>query len=188
MKRYILLISFVMSYLITSAQFTENKDSKIDPSDFTCIDFGYTASFKAAEYGSYGYNIKLYTSGGFGAEWGMGANFGLIDSHFSGVFFRLGAVYGYAFSDCAMLSTSFGFDGSYHGTGTYISYGQASSGNYYPITRSGDLKFDWGLSLKPQIILKAGKILPQAGLTFSWSKNTSKIGIGFVVGIGISLL
>ena len=187
MKRYILLISFVISYLITSAQYTENKDSKIDPSDFTCIDFGYTASFKAAEYGSYSYNIQVIGLSGFGAEWGMGANFGLIDSDFAGVFFRAGAVYGYAFSDFAMLSTSFGFDGSYHGTGTYISYEQASSGNYYPITRSGDLKFDWGLSLKSQIILKAGKILPHAGLTFSWSKITSRIGIGFVVGIGFTL-
>ena len=177
-----------MSYLITSAQFTENKDSKIDPSDFSHWGFEYTASFKAAEYGSYSYNIQVIRPSGFGAEWGIGANFGLIDSDFSCVFFRLGAVYGYAFSDCAMLSTSFGFDGSYHGTGTYISYEQASAGNYYPITRSGDMKFDWGLSLKPQIILKAGKILPHAGLTFSWSKITSRIGIGFVVGIGISLL
>lgn len=163
--------------------------STTDPFDFSFWGFEYVAPFEETDKGGYYFNWQVFYRSGWGVEFGIGANYGLIDSDFAGTLYRLGIIYGYALSEKILLSTSFGFDGSYHGTGTYIESGYSNSsanwgGHYYEVERKGDLKFDWGLSLKPQLIFKTGKIMPHVGLSFNWSKETKEIETGFVVGIG----
>lgn len=163
---------------------TQYNNSDVDPSDFSYIGVEYTSSFELPDMGSYSLCWQIFGMSGWGGEYGIGFNYGLIPSDYAGVQYRLGVVYGLVISDFAMLSTSFGFDGNYHGTGTYVSYEPSSSGKYYPITRSGDPKFDWGLSAKPQLIFKVGGMLLHGGLSINWTEVTSKINVGFVVGIG----
>ena len=160
-----------------------------DPCSFNFTGATYIASFEAADKGAYYFNWQIFSSSGWGAEFGLGANYGLIESDYAGVFFRAGGAYGYAITDKILLSTSFCFEGNYHGTGEYIESGYSNSnanwgGHYYEVTRKGDLKFDWGLSFNPQIVFKMGKMLPHAGLSFNWSQGTKKIDVGFIVGVG----
>ena len=167
-----------------NANSTRGNNSATEPGDFSYIGVEYTSSFELPDMGSYSLCWQIFGMSGWGVEWGMGFNYGLIPSDYAGVQYRLGVVYGLVISDFAMLSTSFGFDGNYHGTGSYVSLEQTSSGNYYYITRSGDPKFDWGLSIKPQLVFKMGGMLLHGGLSINWSEVTSKVNVGFVVGIG----
>ena len=191
MKKILFIIASCLISLPIFSQDLDNEKSKT-PHDFCNYGVEYIAPFEYADQGGYYLIGQIYSDSGWGGEFGVGANYGLIDSDYSGVLFRLGALYGYVLSDKVLLSTSFGFDGSYHGAGTYIKSGYSNSnanwgGHYYEHEVSNDLEFDWGLSLKPKLVFKMGKIMPQVGLSLNWSEGADEINVGFAVGIAWNL-
>lgn len=167
-----------------------NSISKIDPYDFGYWGFTYNAPFENADLGAYYIEQHVFHTGsGWGVEWGLGANYGLVDSDYAGILFKAGVTHGWPISEKVLFATSFCFDGSYSGTGKYIESGYSNSnaswgGQYYEVERSGDQEFYWGFSLRPKIIFKAGKIYPNLGLMFSWMKDAEEISVGFTFGIG----
>lgn len=168
---------------------SENK-STVEPYDFNYWGFSYTSSFEEADKGAYYIEQQAFITGSnWGIEWGMGANYGLIDSDYASILFKVGAAYGYVISENMLLATSFCFDGNWHGTGeytetVYVDSNASWGGRYVDVTRKGDNEFDWGLSLKPQLVFKTGKIRPHLGFSFNWTEATKKINVGFIVGIG----
>lgn len=185
------IVSCFISLPIFSQELTlkNQSTSPKTPHDFSNYGVEYIAPFEYAGEGGYYIGGQVYTYSGWGGEFYIGGNYGLVDSDFAGMLFRLGALYGHMLSDNVLLSTSFGFDGSYHGTGTYIKSGYSNSnaswgGHYYEYEAKNDSEFSWGLSLKPKLVFKIGKIMPQVGLSFNWAEGSDKIDVGFAVGVG----
>lgn len=183
------IVSCIISLPIFSQELTlkNQSTSTKTPYDFCNYGIEYIAPFEYAGEGGYYLGGQVYTYSGWGVEFYVGANYGLIDSDFAGVLYRLGGLYGHMLSDNILFSTSFGFDGSYHGTGTYIKSGYSNSGYYYEYEEKNDLEFNWGLSLKPKLVFKIGKIMPQVGLSFNWAEGSDKIDVGFAIGVGFDI-
>ena len=147
----------------------------------------YTSTFEDADKGAYYFESKFITSSGWGGEFGVGANYGIIDSDYASIFFKLGPSYSVAISEKVLLNTSFCFDAGISSTPEYTvkEWHESHWGSsWVDVKKGGEEVFSWGLSLNPRLIFKVGKVYPQAGLTFVWSKDTKKINTGFVIALG----
>ena len=153
-------------------------------------DFSYSSTFEDADKGAYYFGGRFVSPSGWGGEWSVGANYGIIDSDYASIFFKLGPSYSVAISEKVLLNTSFCFDAGISSTPTYTEKKWVESiikPGYFAevdVKKGGDTVFSWGLSLNPRLIFKVGKVYPQAGLTFVWSKDTKKINTGFVIALG----
>lgn len=106
----------------------------------------YFAPFEQADLGYYMVGYTILSSAGWGADFHIGANYGLVDSDFAGVAFLAGPAYGYAYKN-------FLFGASFDFLGTYLGQGSGE-----------DLKFNWGFSLMPKAVVKFGKVQPWVGV------------------------
>ncbi len=152
-------------------------NAKGNPEELDYAGVEYNAGFEEPGIGVYSIGYQRLNDKGFGVEFTMGANYGLVDSDFAGMFFNLGPSYGYAVTDNIMVSTSLCFSGSYIGQG----YKEGSK------TKKEDMKFYAGVSLRPQVTFRVGKVRPHLGVTFSYSGGADKMDVGFIGGIGFSI-
>ena len=142
---------------------------KLTPNDFAMVGASYFAPFEQADLGYYMVGYTILSSAGWGANFHIGANYGLVDSDFAGVAFLAGPAYGYAYKN-------FLFGASFDFLGTYLGQGSGE-----------DLKFNWGFSLMPKAVVKFGKVQPWVGVNASWVKGADKLTVGFQVGIGFNV-
>lgn len=142
---------------------------KLTPNDFAMVGVSYFAPFEQADLGYYMAGYTILSSAGWGADFHIGANYGLADSDFAGVAFLFGPAYGYAYKN-------FLFGASFDFLGTYLGQGPGE-----------DLKFNWGFSLMPKAVVKLGKVQPWVGVNASWVKGVDKLTVGFQVGIGFNV-
>lgn len=150
-------------------------------SDFSYWGISYVASFDFAGEGFYmAGNQRLFDSG-WGFEFRLGANYGLVDSDFAGVAILAGPAYGYVYNNI-LLSTSLDFLGVYAGTGKKEK--TTDRGNKYI---GNDSKFDWGLALMPKVAVRLGNVIPWAGINAQWKEGANKLSLGFEVGIGFRI-
>lgn len=153
-------------------------------------DFSYSSTFEDADKGAYYFGGRFVSPSGWGGEWNVGANYGIIDSDYASIFFKLGPSYSVAISEKVLFNTSFCFDVGVSSTPEYTvkefydGHFAPPGGTWVDVKKGGDTEFSWGLSLNPRLIFKVGKVYPQAGLTFVWSKDTKKINTGFVIALG----
>ena len=150
-------------------------------------DFSYSSTFEDADKGAYYFGGRFVSPSGWGGEWNVGANYGIIDSDYASIFFKLGPSYSVAISEKVLLNTSFCFDADISSTPEYTvkEWHESHWGSsWVDVKKGGEEVFSWGLSLNPRLIFKVGKVYPQAGLTFVWSKDTKKINTGFVIALG----
>jgi len=152
-------------------------NAKGNPEDFDYAGAEYNAGFKEPGIGVYYIGFQRLTDSGFGAEMMIGANYGLVNSDFAGMFFNAGPSYGYAITDNVMVSTSLCFSGCYVGQG----YKEGST------TKKEDNKFYAGVSLRPQVTFRIGKVRPHLGVSFCYMGNSDKMDVGFIGGIGFSI-
>ena len=148
---------------------TATDDGKLTPNDFAMAGVSYFAPFEQADMGYYMLGYTILSSSGWGADFNIGANYGLVDSDFAGIAFLLGPAYGYAYKNF-LFGASFDFVGTYLGQGP-----------------DEDLKFNWGFSLMPKAVVKLGKVQPWVGINATWTKGSDKLVIGFQVGIGFDI-
>lgn len=163
-----------------------SKSGAQTPEDFDFAGVAYGAAFEDASHGSYFGGFQRLSSSGWGLAFQMGANYGIVNSDYAGLSFYLGPAYGYVVSKNILLTASFAFTGTYCGTGEEVKEKQNAIGETIHY-KGNDMKFGWGLALTPKVVFKASKILPFAGLDFGWTKDSKKIAVGFMVGLGFSI-
>lgn len=171
------------AYQVQEDKSTNNKNLN----EFSCYSIMYRAAFEDAGHGIYGLGGPVFFPSGWGVNFYIGANYGLVDSDFASFAFYVGPSYGYVFDNSNVIFTaSFDFVGVTSGTGKSQKTGTNAKGNKYTYIGSDD-KFSWGLALTPQIGIKLGRITPYCGLDFQWSKDAKKVTTGFIIGIGTKL-
>lgn len=148
---------------------TEATSGDLGENVFSSIGISYFASFDAADMGYYMFGFTTLAPSGWGADFHIGFNYGLVDKDYAGCAFLVGPAYGYAF-DRVMLAASLDFLGTYLGQG-----------------KGEDLKFNWGFALMPKAIFRLGKVRPWVGVNAMWAKGADKLSVGFEVGIGIGV-
>lgn len=151
----------------------------------------YFAGFENAGEGFYmvggeGYNTFNY--GGWGLNFMLGANYGLVDKDYAGVAFLVGPAYGYALNNNVLVAASLDFFGSYTGTGKKEKTGYSEMfDREATYTTTGDDSFNWGIALMPKLVLKINKVRPWVGVNAMWTKGVDKLSWGFQVGIGFNI-
>lgn len=156
-----------------------NANAQADPNNFCYYGAEYSASFDAPDLGIYSISWQSLNSKGWGADFSIGANYGIVDSDYAGMYFNFGPAYGYAISEKVLVSASMCFSGAYVGQGSVSD----SRGN----KKENDSKFFAGAALRPRVVFKLGKVLPHAGLMFQYSGATDDVSVGFVAGIGFNI-
>lgn len=157
----------------------EKEDADKDSlSDFAPYSISYLASFKYAEIGYYMFGGHFLNAEGWGFDFQIGSNIGLVERDYSGVVFMVGPGYGCTKNN---IQTAVFLDF----VGITSSNGSAEYRKANNIDKEN--RFDWGLSLEPRITVKLGRIFPWAGLSVQWAEATDKITVGFHVGIGINI-
>ena len=133
--------------------------------DFVEYGVSYFAPFEEPGTGFYMVGSQMFFGDkGFGAEFRVGFNFGLVDSEYASSIFLIGPSYGYAINENIAVSTSLNFLGAY----------------------SND-EFNCGAAFMPKVILKFGKVLPWFGVNAFYGAGAEEINFGFQVGVGFSL-
>lgn len=153
--------------------------------DFSRCGIMYRASFEDVGHGFYGLEGTVLHPG-WGINFCVGTNLGLVDSDFASTVFYVGPCYAYVFDNSNVIFTA-AFD--FVGVTSLSKSPEISTtdkGNTYTSVKH-DSKFSWGLALTPQIGINLDGITPYFGLDFQWSKDAKKIAIGFVVGIGCDI-
>ncbi len=168
----------------TKKNYDANKTT-IDLNDYSFYGLFYRASFEDAGAGFYGLGGTALTTSGWGANFYIGANYGLAEKHFDGVCFYIGPSYGYNFNNILLMG-SLDFLGTYTGQGKGEQTGTNHNGESYTYTGTKS-KFGWGITLSPQIGIKLKKVTPYFGLDFNWAKGVKKIDVGFCVGVGFDI-
>lgn len=158
----------VTEYVAGNVQTVTDSD-KLTPYDYITYGLSYFAPFEAADTGYYMLGGTVLAPSGWGLDFHLGFNYGLVDKDYAGYAFLMGPAYGYAF-DRVMLAASLDFLGTYLGQG-----------------KDEDLKFNWGFALMPKAIFRLGKVRPWAGVNVTWAKGVDKLSVGFEVGIGIGV-
>ena len=171
----------------TISQSTNKNASKTstDLSDFSSYDLCYRASFEDVGTGYYCLGGTAFTSSGWGVNFYLGANYGLVKKNYDGVCFYIGPSYGYNFKNILLMG-SLDFVGSYAGQGKREHTGTNHKGETYTYTGTKS-KFDWGIALSPQVGIKLNKVTPYLGLDFNWAKGAKKIDVGFCIGVGFDI-
>lgn len=156
------------------------------PSDFAHCSLSFYAGFENVKYsGFYMLGGEVLGDSGWGADFHIGADYGLVEKDFAGVSFFVGPAYGHVFGNL-LISSSFDFVGSYAGTGEGIKESTNAMGEIYTY-KGTDLKFQWGFALMPKLTFKAGKVYPWGGVNAMWAKGADKLSFGFQIGIGFKL-
>ena len=133
--------------------------------DFVEYGVSYFAPFEEPGTGFYMVGSQIFFGDkGFGAEFRVGFNFGLVDSEYASSIFLIGPSYGYAINENIAVSTSLNFLGAY----------------------SND-EFNCGAAFMPKVTLKFGKVLPWFGVNASYGAGADDVAFGFQVGVGFSL-
>lgn len=161
-----------------------SKDS-YTPFDFSSFSVSYLADFDAAGKGHYMIGGSVINDSGWGADFHIGFNYGLVDKDFAGVLFLAGPAYGHVVEN-VLISSSLNFVGNYYGTGKGKKTGTNHKGEEYHYTGS-DLKFGWGIALMPKITIMVGNVKPWIGVNATWTKGVDKLGIGFQIGLGFNI-
>lgn len=160
---------------------TPTNTPKYQASDFSYWGISYWAPFEFADEGFYMAGIQRLFDSGWGLDFRLGANYGLVDSDFAAVAILAGPTYGYVYNNI-LLSTSLDFVGVYAETGKKEK--TTDRGNKYI---GSDLKFDWGLALMPKVAVRLGNVIPWAGINAQWTKGANELSLGFEVGIGFRI-
>lgn len=160
-------------------------DSSTDIVDWSHFGIGYMASFDAADTGFYGLFGTVYTASGWGVNFNIGFDYGLVDSDWAGCTFLIGPAYGYIVHENILLDASLNFLGRYAGTGKGQKTGVGKNGEEYHYTGT-DNEFNWGIAFMPRVVFKVGKVKPWVGLNANWAKDTD-LDFGFEVGIGFNI-
>lgn len=133
--------------------------------DFVEYGVSYFAPFEEPGTGFYMVGSQMFFGDkGFGAEFRVGFNFGLVDSEYASSIFLIGPSYGYAINENIAVSTSLNFLGAY----------------------SND-EFNCGAAFMPKVTLKFGKVLPWFGVNASYGAGADDVAFGFQVGVGFAL-
>lgn len=133
--------------------------------DFFEYGVSYFAPFEEPGTGFYMVGSQMFFGNkGFGAEFRVGCNFGLVDSEYASSIFLVGPSYGYAINKNIAVSASLNFLGAY-----------------------SDDEFNCGAAFMPKVILKFGKVLPWFGVNASYGAGADDVAFGFQVGVGFSL-
>lgn len=156
-----------------------------DLDDFSFYGIGYRAIFEDAGKGRYGFSVMALSSSGWGANFFLGADYGLAKKHFEGVCFYVGPSYGHAFGN-VLLTGSLDFVGAYVGQGEREQTGTNHKGETYTYMGTKS-EFGWGVAITPQVSIKLGKAIPYMGLDFDWAKGSDGIDVGFFVGVGFDI-
>lgn len=171
-----------------------NASSNVDIYDFGFYGANYASNFDNAGCGYYSIGGQIFASSGWGAYFTIGANYGLVNSDYAGVMFKVGPTYGYAINDMFFLSFPLTFTGYYSGQGKEMKHVDTTQ-HYginkgkplsYDIEVSKDSKFNPGADFMPQIGVKLNKFIIHAGFDVAWAKGT-KVNVGFIAGIGFTM-
>lgn len=160
-------------------------NNKKNMSDFNFLGVDYRAAFESTGEGFYAIGFNTFSPSGFGAEFFMGADYGLIDSDYAGLCFYAGPVYGYSFHN-VLLKASLDFVGYYMGTGDRMRTRTNAKGETSTY-KGNELEFSWGISFSPCIGIKVRKVTPYVGLDFLWSEAAKRINVGFIAGLGFHI-
>lgn len=158
---------------------------KQDLADFHVYGVNYRASFKDAGHGFYGLGGYAFSSSGFGANFSIGADYGLVNKDYAGICFYIGPSYAYALNNVLFMA-SLDYVGTYLGTGNSEKTGTNHKGETYTY-EGNDSKYSWGIAFSPSVGIKINKFTPYVGLDFNWSKDAKKIDVGFCAGIGFDI-
>lgn len=161
------------------------KNQTSDLNDFSYYGANYRASFEDAGRGCYSIGGMFFSPSGWGGNFFIGANYGLAEKHYEGVYFYIGPSYGYAFNNILLMG-SLDFMGGYTGQGEEEQNGTNHKGETYSYIGTTS-KFGWGITLTPQIGIKLNKVTPYLGFDFMWSKDAKKINVGFCAGVGFHI-
>lgn len=156
----------------------DQSDSKITPWSFSSYGVSYMATFDYADQGYYLLGGSVYSHDNWGIDFHGGWNMGLVEKGYEGAILIIGPAYAYAI-DNVLLSSSLDFVGVWSGTGP--------SEIRKELNIDKEFKFGWGLKLEPRMTLKLGKVFPWVGLPIQWAKGSSKLGVGFHIGVGFDL-
>lgn len=176
-------IVFGVCSAVAQTNTTINREYNV--SDFRFYGISYVASFNKAGEGFYMIGGNALSDSGWGVDFHLGANYGLVDKDFAGVAFLVGPAYGYAFNN-VLASASLDFMGTYLSTGTSEKTGTNAKGEEYSYLGT-DSKFNWGIALMPKIAIKLGKVMPWVGVNAQWANGADKLSVGFQVGVGFNL-
>lgn len=160
----------------TDDVFGQSRRNKYNVSDFGFLGISYFAPFEYADEGYYMLGGNFFSDSGWGGEYQIGFNYGLVDKDYAGFAFLVGPGYGYAFNN-VLVSASLDFLGTYSGTGESQKTG----------TNGKDMKFNWGIALMPKAAIKLGKVTPWVGVNALWAKGADKLSFGFQIGIGFNI-
>lgn len=131
--------------------------------DFSAIGISYCAPFDFAGQGHYMWGGTSFPSEkGWGIDFHVGLNAGLVDSDNISCSFLVGPAYGYVINNL-MIATSLNFNGVYAN------------------------KFNWGIALMPKAVIKLGKVQPWLGVNAIWSKGSDKLGAQFQIGVAFDI-
>lgn len=167
---------------IPQKSYNNTQKSPSDLNDYSFYGLCYRASFEDVGAGFYCLGGTVFTSSGWGANFSLGADYGLAEKDYEGVCFYIGPSYGYNFNNIIFMG-SLDFVGVYAGLGKEEKTGTNHKGETYTYTGTKS-KFNWGIALSPQVGIKLNKVTPYLGLDFNWSKDAKKIDVGFCVGVG----
>ena len=164
----------VLNYQDNTLQ-NSSDSNKITPWSFSSFGVSYTASFDNAAQGYYLFGGSVYSDDNWGIDMLGGWNMWLVEKGYEGALFMIGPSYAYSTGN-VLLSSSLDFVGVWSGTGP----AEVRKANNI----DKEFQFGWGFALEPKITLKLGKVFPWAGLPIQWAKGSSKLGVGFHIGIG----
>lgn len=155
------------------------------PSDFSFFGISYFAPFDYIDMGYYMLGGGVFSDSGWGADFHIGANYGLVDSDYAGFAFLVGPAYGHAFNK-VLVSASLDFLGTYSSAGESIMTGTNGRGEEYEYLGT-ETEFNWGIALMPKVVIKLGKVKPWLGVNAQWAKGADKLDFGFQIGIGFNI-
>lgn len=175
-----------MNYEVGGTYQSVRNDNVYLPSDFAHCSLSFYAGFENVKYTSfYMFGGEILGDSGWGVDFYIGADYGLVEKDYAGSVFFIGPAYGHVFGNL-LISSSFDFVGFYVGTGESMkertnAMGETSS--YKGI----DSKFQWGFALMPKLTYKVGKVYPWGGINAMWAKGADKLSLGFQIGIGFKI-
>ncbi len=153
-----------------SANNSSSNNSSVSTEDnsFSYWGFGYLANFKTADKGYYGFFTRGIADYHFGMDFGMYANYGIVDKDYAGLEFLLGPAIGNKY-DNVMASVAL----------------DACIATYSVINDEGKSKekVGWGIALYPQLAFDLGDFNIVLGVYGGWTKGADEITLGFHAGL-----
>lgn len=170
---------------VTEKMVVNPRSNEYSLNDFTFYGISYFAPFEDAGTGYYMLGGEVFSDSGWGVDFHIGFNYGLVDKDYAGCAFLFGPAYGHAFNNI-LVSASLDFLGTYSATGQSDKSGTSAKGKKYTYLGT-DSKFNWGIALMPKAGVKLGKVTPWVGVSALWAKGADKLSFGFQAGIGFDI-